>query len=226
MIGSDTFTTLQSYTMSTSSRAASAATSRKAKDAIVKLLFGEKYRGKGREAHRMLDSTIYTYSELKRAYRERLQEIHPDKLKHSVVSGSDITSDEIKRIHTRFVELQIAWANYEHVAKMLERVGNASEANFTMFGVGCSFSDSPEERARREEITDQACRGWFSSGALAEESTDTLGMGNSTSSIAQVRLVDDDMFVENQEPVLSPSSLSDATKRPKPSLVPGFRTKQ
>ena len=40
--------------------------------------------------------------------------------------------------------------------------------NFTMFGVGCSFSDSPTEQMHRTEIMDQASRGWFSSGQLSE----------------------------------------------------------
>jgi len=37
-----------------------------------------------------------------------------------------------------------------------------------VFGVGCSFADTPEERIRRNEIMDQACRGWFTDGYLQE----------------------------------------------------------
>jgi hypothetical protein len=44
--------------------------------------------------------------------------------------------------------------------------GGEGHDNFTMFGVGCSFADSPEESARRAEIMDQACRGWFPSGSI------------------------------------------------------------
>jgi hypothetical protein len=47
-----------------------------------------------------------------------------------------------------------------------------------MFGVGCSFSDNETERALREEITNQACRGWFSAGQLAEVAS---APGNKTS---------------------------------------------
>jgi len=40
-----------------------------------------------------------------------------------------------------------------------------------MFGVGCSFDDSPTERDLRNDIMDQACRGWFSSGSIAHRLT-------------------------------------------------------
>ena len=48
---------------------------------------------------------------------------------------------------------------------------NFEEGNFTMFGVGCSFSDNDQEKDLRNEITDQACRGWFSAGAISSSST-------------------------------------------------------
>merc|ERR1719491_309440 len=65
-----------------------------------------------------------------------------------------------------FVELVNAWEAYEKIAKPIRKNKNAEEANFTMFGVGCSFADSPSERDYRTKIMDQACRGWFSSGSL------------------------------------------------------------
>ena len=37
-----------------------------------------------------------------------------------------------------------------------ERLGRGS---FTRFGVGCSFSDSPQERAERASLMEQASRG-------------------------------------------------------------------
>ena len=48
-----------------------------------------------------------------------------------------------------------------------------------MFGVGCSFDDSPEERDLRNDIMDQACRGWFSSGAI-EEGVVKVGMNDAS----------------------------------------------
>jgi hypothetical protein len=81
------------------------------------------------------------------------------------------------------------------MAKMMNVAKDGKrEANFTMFGVGCSFSDSPEERALRSEITDKACRGWFSSGEIAHTSSDTTA---ATQGIAEttVSLVDDDLFM-------------------------------
>jgi hypothetical protein len=41
------------------------------------------------------------------------------------------------------------------------------DANFTMFGVGCSFADTPDERDRRDKIMEQASRGWFPSASLS-----------------------------------------------------------
>lgn len=75
--------------------------------------------------------------------------------------------------------------------------GEKEEANFTMFGVGCSFSDSPEEQQRRAEITDQACRGWFSGGQIAEVSTITNKVRDVSNST--VSLVDDDWFISTED---------------------------
>jgi hypothetical protein len=107
-------------------------------------------------------------------------------------------------LHSRFVELQDAWACYEKVAKMMNVAKDGKqEANFTMFGVGCSFSDSPQERALRSEITDQACRGWFSSGEIAHTSADTTAAikDDAKEGIAEttVSLVDDDLFMSTED---------------------------
>ena len=61
--------------------------------------------------------------------------------------------------------LQDAWMDYETLAKVMKKVDNkGADASFTLFGVGCSFSDNDQERERRNEIMDQAGRGWFSAG--------------------------------------------------------------
>jgi DnaJ-class molecular chaperone len=182
--------------MSAGSRAATAATSGRAKQELVRLLFGQKYARKGPDAHRKLDHAIYSYSELRQSYYGTLQEIHPDKNKSLAISSFDLEKNK-----KFFNELQEAWEKYDNVAKMQTKFqnGDQAEANFTLFGVGCSFADNDFERAMRHEITEQASRGWFSSGAIAEtsvhgslsESNDILG--------SKVRLADDDMFVTAEE---------------------------
>lgn len=206
-----------------SSRITSNVSSRQNKQELVRLLFGPKYAGKGPHAHRMLDSSIYSYSDLRKAYLERLQEIHPDKLKHQISRRN--CNDNNANLHSQFVELQNAWDKYEEVAKLLQRVGKPQESNFTMFGVGCSFADSPQERARRDEITEQACRGWFSAGSLAEGTSEITGQQGSHEAVP---LCDDDLFVESTSETTDLNNV-DATVpcRPMRSLIPpGYRPKR
>lgn len=187
-----------------SSRAASAANSRRAKQEIVRLLFGSKYSRKGPEAHRKLDPFQYSYNDLRTAYLEKLHFIHPDKSAHKATRDEQHSTPRTRSnkddLHQQFVELQEAWDQYETVIRMLKNVkgGEKEEANFTLFGVGCSFSDSPEEQRKRAEITDQACRGWFSGGQIEEVSTvankDESELRNST-----ISLVDDDWFISTEE---------------------------
>jgi hypothetical protein len=180
------------------SRAASAANSRRAKQEIVRLLFGSKYKRKGPEAHRKLDPFQYSYSDLRKAYLEKVHDIHPDK--SAYISTRDKDSTDKDDLHQQFVELQEAWDRYETVIRMIKNVrgGEKEKANFTMFGVGCSFSDSPEEQLKRAEITDQACRGWFSGGQIAEVSTITTKDKNELKNPA-ISLLDDDWFISTEE---------------------------
>lgn len=189
-----------------STRAAAASSSRRAKKELVRLLFGPTYAGKGPDAHRKLDSASYSYSDLRKAYLERIHSIHPDKFAHhGTKKESDALEQNIKGdLHSRFVALQDAWDCYEKVAKMINVAKDGKqEANFTMFGVGCSFSDSPEERALRSEITDQACRGWFSSGEIAHSSADTTAAAKvhakGVITETTVSLVDDDLFMYTED---------------------------
>ena len=84
-----------------------------------------------------LDHASYSFDELRAAFLERVHEIHPDKRR------GDTTETDTSG-HHEFVELQSAWAEYEKLAKMMmTKVGSgSSDANFTLFGVGCSFSDN------------------------------------------------------------------------------------
>mmetsp|Transcript_22234 Transcript_22234/g.33285 ORF Transcript_22234/g.33285 Transcript_22234/m.33285 type:complete len:311 (-) Transcript_22234:91-1023(-) len=61
-------------------RAAAVATSQRAKQRLVNLLFQSDYGGKGRRAHNKLDFASYSYYDLKAAYLKRVQSIHPDKV--------------------------------------------------------------------------------------------------------------------------------------------------
>jgi len=237
-----------------STRASAAVSSRRAKQELVRLLFGAKYSRRGPEAHRKLDPARYSFTDLRKAYLERLQTIHPDKLRHAAISPADAVdvnpataakksnnNDEKRQqspsaplpLHGQFVELQEAWDRYEEVAKMIARVGRPEDANFTLFGVGCSFSDSPQERAMRDEIMDQASRGWFSAGGIAETSSNTEDVLNSNK---DVPLCDDDLFVtiqdeDHQTSSSCDTSLGDSHRKmktgPKPSLIPtGYRPKR
>ena len=202
-------------------RAASAASSRQAKQELVRLLFGKQYMRKGPEAHRLLDYSIYTHSQLKSAYLQRIQELHPDKRRHETLVSSSTavaTSTLQDNANTEFISLQAAWSRYEEFAKALTKVNNGSrEADFTLFGVGCSFSDNDAERDYRAEITDQACRGWFAAGQLGEGNDEDVSHQQRSTSIKQTSLLDDDMFVAMGQDESESASVS---KRKTKSLIP------
>lgn len=196
-------------------RAAQAASSTQAKRELVRLLFGKQYSRQGMEAHRKLvDSSMYSYQELRIAYLERVKELHPDQNKED--SGDE------------FLALREAWERYNEYAKMIRSAtGKEEPASFTMFGVGCSFSDSHEERQLRDEITSQACRGWFSSGSLGQggekQKEDGSVYAKSRNMKSQnLALADESMFVqevgENHDAANEKNVFQEAekqTRRPK-----------
>jgi len=148
-------------------RAGNAAKSLRAKEDLLKLLFETKshsLEGGGRKTQQFLNHSSLTHDQLRTAYLKRVQELHPDK-HHTTTTTGKCARDDVK---SQFVQLKEAWNRYQDFAKMIKRTPNGKtiDANFTMFGVGCSFADSEEERRLRNEITDQACRGWFSAGEL------------------------------------------------------------
>lgn len=168
-------------------RAGAAANSRQIQQRLVRLLFDHEFAGKGREQHRKLDFASYTYSDLRTAYLKRIQTTHPDKFFNRTqkelwaISRKDRDGIGFKSISNEawdkrdatsyFIELQDAWKAYDQYYKhMRQGVGEKGTGDFTMFGVGCSFSDNAEERELRNEIMDQACKGWFSAGSLSENS--------------------------------------------------------
>jgi hypothetical protein len=199
------------------SRAATAAISRDVKQKLVKLLFRENtYSRTGcskRNEH--LNLSGYSYEDLRRAYLKRLQVIHPDKInanssidmnRRQSFKNQQYEKNNVDPLHSKeelkreFQELQSTWDRYEELSKSMMKViqGDGATANFTKFGVGCSFSDNEEEKALRNEITDQACRGWFSSG-LVSSGLSTENDGNRErdgQSSKQKSLIDDSMFVQ------------------------------
>lgn len=168
-----------------STRAASATLSLRAKQDLVRVLFGAELCKKGPKSHSLLDHSIYSYADLRSAYLERIQKLHPDKQRsqqpaslkapqrRGVEDNSQVITDA-----SRFAELQEAWNRYELIAKVSKRVGKGEgrdvDTNFTMFGVGCSFSDTEEEREKRAKIMDEASRGWFSAGVIGHDSDERI----------------------------------------------------
>ena len=218
------------------------------KQKLVNLLFRENYSRTGPEGHKRLDFSIYSYEDLRKAYLKRLQVIHPDKIHNKVVYGNDDNSDHGRRSHCEndvvfekkenvhskedlkkeFQELQSTWDRYDELSKsMMKARGDGVAANFTQFGVGCSFSDTEEERILRQEITDQACRGWFSSGLVSSGlTTETSGDENqhaeNTKEISFTKqrkpLIDDAMFVSTES--CGANDSSDASNRTDKTTYP------
>ncbi|GFH52875.1 hypothetical protein CTEN210_09351 [Chaetoceros tenuissimus] len=174
--------------MSGNSRAGALASSQLVKKRLVKILFHKDNSRKGREAHKKLDYASYSYDDLRKAYIQKVQLLHPDTAKQTISSATEqkaydnlnwrdvqdtIDQSKTSNDHDDFIELQEAWNAYEKNAKSMKKgMRDKAPSNFTMFGVGCSFSDSAEEQKLRADIMDQACRGWFTSGQIGEESLD------------------------------------------------------
>lgn len=203
-----------------STRAASVATSQRAKQNLVNLLFKPQHARQGQVAHRRLDCHSYSYLDLRQEYLKRIQHLHPDKAASrlsdlvvgdntstSTVGGEndgsatnsdgknlkelwneelnwkDVMQSDKKKGQEAFVELQEAWTKYNKISKEMRRgrKDNDEEHGFTMFGVGCSFSDNAEESRKRAEIMDQASRGWFASAQL-EDGSQRLSSSSSSKS--------------------------------------------
>jgi hypothetical protein len=204
-------------------RAASATISLRAKQALVQVLFGADLARKGPQTHGLLDHSIYSYADLRSAYLERIHKIHPDKQKSQQTGLMSSLSEAGEDGHetsatmtdaSRFVELQEAWNRYEAIAKISKKVGKGDckelDANFVMFGVGCSFSDNEEEREVRAKIMDQASRGWFSAGELCDTKNDESARPNDKKDhvlSGKTTLVCDDLFEARDE------ELNDKTDR-------------
>ena len=112
----------------------------------MKLLFGHKYAGKGPEAHRKLDGASYSYSQLRNAYLQRIQEIHPDKFKANAKSNNRAISSNhnekndyfaFDELHHQFVNLQEAWDQYEAVIRVMKRAGKTIDSADNSFMESC-----------------------------------------------------------------------------------------
>jgi hypothetical protein len=216
-----------------STRTTSAIRSRKARENLIRLLFkaqdpftvagtpgsvahSNRRRSPGWEAASASNTNRgHSYSQLRAAYLEKVHAMHPDKV--GAIHHDGLPS---KDMHTQFIELKNAWEEYHASVRIAQRrcddnsSGNKNnnsedndweeEENFTMFGVGCSFADSPEERDLRFEITEQACRGWFPSGSISYPGSDNQKSNSSLSqksSVQPLRLSDNDMFVPDERPM-------------------------
>ncbi|KAL3767844.1 hypothetical protein ACHAWU_007322 [Discostella pseudostelligera] len=216
-----------------STRTTSAIPSRKARENLIRLLFkaqdpltvtgkpasitqAHRLRSQEREAaSASITGRRHSYSQLRVAYLEKVHAMHPDKV--GAIHNDGLPS---KDMHLQFIELKNAWEEYHASVRIAQRrcddnssrnkyktsEGNdwEEEENFTMFGVGCSFADSQEERDLRFEITEQACRGWFPSGSITDPQSDNQKNNSSLSqksSVHQLRLSDNDMFVPDERPM-------------------------
>mmetsp|Transcript_19961 Transcript_19961/g.31156 ORF Transcript_19961/g.31156 Transcript_19961/m.31156 type:complete len:216 (+) Transcript_19961:71-718(+) len=169
------------------------AVSKRAKATLIELLFPR------HQAKR------YSHLQLRKAYLQKVHIMHPDKQCSS--SSSSTRGDQAA--HEKFVQLQNAWEAYNVSARMFRQTTHTkskqgdnddddeNDNDFTLFGVGCSFSDSPEERKLRDEIMDQACRGWFPSGTLSRSDGEkTISKEVKSPQQSDTKLSDDDMFVQ------------------------------
>lgn len=95
--------------------------------------------------------------ELRAAYLKEISIVHPDRAQCSVKKAE---------YHSKFILLRQAWEAYDKESATKDRTVEDAEGTFTEFGVGCSFSDSEEEKKKRWVIMDQACKGWFPDGSL------------------------------------------------------------
>ena len=169
-----------------STRAGISAT--RARETLMRLLFTDCSAINGRLSH----------AALKEAYLDRVHKLHPDKNRHrheNNASTEFVTSSAGNG--RKFIELKNAWEDYDKIVKLNKLTNQSSEigdgktfeeASFTLFGVGCSFADSDSERDYRNEIMEQACRGWFSRGSLA---TGMLDGRRKTSMITDIGSTDD-----------------------------------
>jgi DnaJ-class molecular chaperone len=186
-----------------STRITSGISSKRARESLIRILFA-KSNG---------ISATYSYTELKEAYLHRIHKLHPDKHRHRRGQNEELeTQSSVDSNCTNaklFIELKNAWEEYDRLMKLnklrTDTQNNTNsnleqEASFTRFGVGCSFSDSPSERDIRNEIMEQACRGWFSGGELTTGENEAAKMNGNVKQ-SDLEMLDVDMFVEMKEEV-------------------------
>mmetsp|Transcript_13335 Transcript_13335/g.31514 ORF Transcript_13335/g.31514 Transcript_13335/m.31514 type:complete len:200 (+) Transcript_13335:216-815(+) len=144
----------------------------------------------------------HSYSELRQLYLERAHSLHPDKFSNKNGGLSKEGANQ------KFIELKNAWESYNQSVQFMmvthSRSGSTgdeggSQSDFTMFGVGCSFADSEEERENRNKIMDQASRGWFAAGYIGCEDDENLRRFKSLQDESDhLRLSDDGLFESHE----------------------------
>jgi curved DNA-binding protein CbpA len=161
-----------------STRAASASASLRAQQDLVRILFGVR-----------AEEAQYSFADLRGAYLQRIQQLHPDK-NHS----------ESRPSRQEFHQVQLAWKKYESFAKRSWRADSSRDANFILFGVGCSFADNEHERQLRIQIMDQAARGWFPGGEIAGAGVPPLSAA--AQSATATSLLSDDGWSDTTTPTV------------------------
>ena len=196
-----------------------AASSKRAREALINLLFPNQ-QVKKRFSH--LEVRVYVnlssifrsltvsyltstvLSQLRAAYLKTVHLIHPDKSTTTTQRSSACHQEA----HEKFVLLQNAWEEYNESIRMFRQSTNNNNKqddnfwddgnnNFTMFGVGCSFSDTPIEREKRNEIMEQASKGWFPSASLSQSGEKSV-VDHNESTQSYTKLSDDDLFMQHQ----------------------------
>jgi hypothetical protein len=215
----------------TQTRAATAIINSRSKQELVRLLFGHGSR-MGPNSHRnLVDHSSYSYNDLRKAYLERIQVLHPDKRRNETLlqttnafqSTISIDSDFSSEA---FVQLQTAWENYDNAYKFIRQTNGTAtdsmESNFTMFGVGCSFSDTDAEKDARNEIMDQASRGWFTAGNVTSGEIDNNIDDKSTMTPKPSSpIIDQSDFISINDNVNNPCTAleSDQTRSEKTKVI-------
>jgi hypothetical protein len=175
----------------------------------------------------------------KQQQQQQQQQMMPDISAVEDTTGHDNTvaaKEKCRAAVAEFIALKEAWIRYEKTAKITtglrskqnkemsgsqQQQHQQQEGSFTMFGVGCSFSDNDMERQQRTKIMDEAARGWFSAGEISNGGpAETAGMvaadddddgddnddsgapkGSCQRTSAATRLASDDLFEKLPERV-------------------------
>ncbi len=139
-------------------RAAAVATSQRAKQHLVNLLFRSENGGKGRSAHSKLDFASYSYLDLKTAYLKQVQKIHPDKAIHldlDLYGKNDSDKETTKQDFTNTSPSSSSWNDNSS----WKDVVSASTTKSQTKGAASAFIELQEAWANYDKVSKQIRRG-------------------------------------------------------------------